>query len=88
MREKELEQVLEEALSACIDEGRALDDVLREHVAYRGRLEPLLITALEAYDSLQSEHPAPASIDRGLVRFLSDAKVRRDIRHLQNGRKN
>jgi hypothetical protein len=88
MREKELEQVLEEALSACIEEGRSLEDVLREHVAYRGRLEPLLITALETYDALQSERPTQAAMDEGLARFLSDARVRRDIRFLRDDRKN
>ena len=87
MREKELEQVLEEALSACIEEGRSVEDVLLEHVAYRGRLEPLLMTALEAYDAFQAENPSRSSVDRGLDRFLSDAKARRDIRYLSKGKR-
>jgi hypothetical protein len=88
MREKEIEEVLEEALSACIEEGRSLDEVLREHVAYRGRLEPLLIAALDTYDALQAERPKPAAMEEGLARFLADARVRRDIRFLKADRNN
>jgi hypothetical protein len=88
MRENELEEVLEQALSACINEGRSLDDVLREHVAWRGRLEPLLITALETYEALQSEAPSRRAMDEGLARFLSDARLRRDITFLRENRKN
>ena len=86
MREKELEQVLEEALSACIEEGRSIEDVLVEYAAYRGTLEPLLITALESYDALQGENP-PSQVDQRLERFLQNARARDDVRFLRTGRK-
>jgi hypothetical protein len=83
MREKKLEQVLEEALSAYIEEGRPLDDILREYAAYRGHLEPLMQTAIETYETLQREDPSAWSMGDGLERFLEAARARADIRYLQ-----
>jgi len=86
MREKELEQVLEEALSACIEDGRSIEDVLAEYAAYRGTLEPLLVTALDTYDALQGENP-PTAVDERLERFLQNARARDDVRYLRGERK-
>lgn len=80
MKEKKLEQVLEEALSAYIDEGRPIDEILREHAAYRGRLEPLLETAIASYEVFQSQQPSASARERGLTRFLSDARARAQLR--------
>jgi hypothetical protein len=80
MKEKKLEQVLEEALSAYIDDGRTVEDILREHAAYRGRLEPLLETAIATFEAFQAEHPSVASREHGLTRFLSDALARQRLR--------
>ncbi len=82
MKEKKLELVLEEALSAYIEDGRTIDDIMREHAAYRGRLEPLLHTAIEAYEEFQARHPSTAARQRGLARFLADARARASLRSL------
>ena len=82
MKEKKLEQVLEEALSAYIEGGRTREDILCEHAAYRGHLEPLLSTAIETYEEFQARHPSTAAQQRGLARFLADARARASLRSL------
>jgi hypothetical protein len=76
MRERKLDEVFEESLTAYLDEGRSVEDSLRLYPEFRGELEPLLRTALAVSVGFQSYSPPAAVQERGLARFLSDARGR------------
>lgn len=82
MKMRRLDEILEECLTAYLDQGRSVEESLQLHSAYRGQLEPLLRTALEVSSTFQSYSPPDRSQERGLARFLSDARARKNLRTL------
>jgi hypothetical protein len=85
MSTRRLEEILEECLSAYLDGRRSVEESLSLYPFYAAELEPLLRTATEINTTLNSYSP-PAHVQRrGLNRFLSDARARRNIRALQVG---
>ncbi len=80
MRVKRLEGILEECVSAHIEGRRSLEESLSLYPGLRSELEPLLRTALELKGAYQSASPTPAAQQRGLARFLSDARARRNLK--------
>jgi hypothetical protein len=83
MRVRKLEEVLEESLSAYLHQGRSVEESLRLYPEFRGELEPLLRTAIQVSDTFQSFDPPLAVQQRGLARFLSDARGRARLNSLR-----
>ena len=83
MRVRKLEEVLEESLSAYLDHGRPVEESLRLYPEFRGQLEPLLRTAIQVSDSFQTFDVPLAVQQRGLARFLSDARGRARLNSLR-----
>lgn len=83
MSARRLEEILEECLSAYLDGRRSIDESLSLYPAYRAELEPLLRTATSINYAVSSFSPPQHVQQRGLHRFLSDARVRRDLKTLQ-----
>jgi hypothetical protein len=85
MKANRFEEVLEECLSAHLEGRRSVEESLALYPALRPDLEPLLRTAAGVSDRLQSFAP-PANVrDRGLQRFLADARARQRVRVLAGG---
>jgi hypothetical protein len=83
MRERKLDEVFEESLTAYLEEGRSVEDSLLLYPEFRGELEPLLRTALEVSAGFQAFSPPVAVQERGLARFLSDARGRARLNDLR-----
>jgi hypothetical protein len=79
-RAKRLEEILEECVSAHLEGRRSLEQSLSLYPALRSELEPLLRTAIDLRATFQNTGPSPAAQQRGLARFLSDARARRNLK--------
>jgi hypothetical protein len=76
MREKRLERVFEDCLSACLEGRRTIADCLSLYPSLADRLEPVLRTALEVSDAFQEYSPPPHVAEQGLYRFQLAAETR------------
>jgi len=81
MRRGELEEILEECLSALLEGRRSVEESLSLYPAWRGRLEPLL-RAAEEIAAAFDETPRPQARERGLQRFLEAARTGRRLREI------
>lgn len=80
MSTRRLEEILEECVSAYLDGRRSIEESLSLYPSVSRDLEPLLRTAAGVAGSLQHYNPPAHIQQRGLNRFLSDARARRSIR--------
>lgn len=83
MSTRRLEEVLEECLSAYLDGRRSIEQNLSLYPSLAPELEPLLRTATRVSSTLGQYTPPRPVQQRGLNRFLSDARVRRDLEVLK-----
>ncbi len=85
MSTRRLEEILEECLSAYLDGRRSVEESLRLYPTYAPELEPILRTATSINTTLNSYSPPAHVQERGLHRFLSDARARRNMASLSVG---
>lgn len=85
MSARRLEEILEECLSAYLDGRRSIEESLSLYPFYASQLEPMLRTATGINFALNSYSPPAHVQQRGLNRFLSDARARRNMKSLQVG---
>ena len=85
MSARRLEEILEECLSAYLDGRRSIEESLSRYPSYASELEPMLRTATGINFALNSYSPPAHVQQRGLNRFLSDARARRNMKSLQVG---
>jgi hypothetical protein len=85
MSTRRLEEILEECLSAYLDGRRSVEESLSLYPFYASELEPMLRTATGINYTLNSYSPPAHVQQRGLHRFLSDARARRNLRALKVG---
>ena len=83
MSARRLEEILEECLSAYLDGRRSIEESLSLYPALAPDLEPLLRTVTQLNTTLGEYNPPRHVQQRGLNRFLSDARVRRDLKALE-----
>lgn len=76
MKQRRLNEVLEECLAACLEGRRTVEESLSLYPSLSDHLEPLLRTALSVADSFQDYTPPPYVRERGLQRFLASARTR------------
>ena len=82
MRQKRLDRVLEECLTAYLEGRRSIEECLSLYPSLSDRLEPLLRAAVFVNDSFQFETPPSYIRERGLQRFLASARSRARARAL------
>lgn len=82
-RAKRLEEILEECVSAHLEGRRSLEQSLSLYPALRSELEPLLRAAIGLRSAFQQTGPSPVAQQRGLARFLSDARARRNLKNFR-----
>jgi hypothetical protein len=85
MSARRLEEILEECLSAYLDGRRSVEESLSLYPFYASELEPMLRTATGISYALNSYSPPLHVQQRGLQRFLSDARARRNLKALKVG---
>lgn len=76
MKQRRLDEVLEECLAACLEGRRTVEESLSLYPSLSNHLEPLLRTALSVADSFQDYNPPSYVRERGLQRFLAAARIR------------
>lgn len=69
-------------MTAHLEGRRSLEESLALYPGLRSELEPLLRTTVDVSGAFQSVSPAPAAVQRGLNRFLSDARARQRLKAL------
>jgi hypothetical protein len=79
------EEILEECLSAYLEGRRSIEESLSLYPSYASDLEPLLRAAIRISDALAAESPPAHVHERGLQRFLSDSRARRNLAALHLG---
>lgn len=82
MRQRRLEEILEECLAAYLAGRRSIEQSLSLYPAVATELEPLLRTATSFSERLQAYTPPQHIRQRGLHRFLSDARSRRSLKSI------
>jgi len=85
MSTRRLEEILEECVSAYLEGRRSIEESLSLYPAFAAQLEPLLRTAAGVNYTFGSYSPPAHVENRGLNRFLSDARARRNMRALRVG---
>ena len=80
MSTRRLEEILEECVSAYLDGRRSIEESLSLYPSYADELGPLLRTAAGVNYTLGSYSPPAHVQQRGLNRFLSDARSRRSLK--------
>lgn len=85
MSTRRLEEILEECVSAYLDGRRSIEESLSLYPAVASELEPLLRTAAGVASRLSKYSPPAHVQQRGLNRFLLDARARRNLRALEMG---
>jgi hypothetical protein len=85
MNARRLEEAFEECVTACLEGRRSIDESLSLYPAFAAELAPLLRTAVRLSDSFQKATPPARVQERGLQRFLADARARRRLRELTAG---
>ena len=85
MNARRLEEAFEECVTAYLEGRRSIEQSLSLYPAFAAELAPLLHTAVRLSDGFQKVS-APARVqERGLQRFLADARARRRLRELTAG---
>jgi hypothetical protein len=82
MKQRRLDEVLEECLTACLAGRRTVEESLSLYPSLSDHIEPLLRTALSVADSFQDYNPPSYVRERGLQRFLASARARTRARAL------
>jgi hypothetical protein len=82
MSTRRLEEILEECLRAYLERGRSIEESLSLYPSYADELDPLLRTAVGITYTLGTQTPPAYVQQRGLHRFLNEARVRRSLRDL------
>lgn len=77
MRERKLEEILEECLAAYLEGRRTIDESLSLYPSLADRLEPILRTAATVSDSFAPVSPPTDAMEQGRRRFLARAAERR-----------
>jgi hypothetical protein len=85
MNARRLEEAFEECVTACLEGRRSIDESLSLYPSFAAELAPLLRTAVRLSDSFQKVSPPARVQERGLQRFLADARARRRLRELTAG---
>jgi len=83
MSTRRLEEILEECLSAYLEGRRSIAESLSLYPSVADQLEPLLRTATSISANFGDYVPPQHIQQRGLHRFLSDARVRRNLKTLK-----
>lgn len=83
MSARRLEEILEECLSAYLDGRRSVEESLSLYPSFAPQLEPLLRTATSINTTLNAYSPPAHVQERGLHRFLSDARARQNLKSLK-----
>jgi hypothetical protein len=83
MSTRRLEEILEECLSAYLDGRRSVEESLSLYPSFSRELEPLLRTATSINATLDTVTPPAHVQERGLHRFLSDARARNSLKALK-----
>jgi hypothetical protein len=76
MKAKRLDEVLDDCLSAYLEDRRSIEESLSLYPALRPELEPLLRTAVEVADTFRESSPPESVEERGRQEFLTSASVR------------
>src|SRR5213593_4149977 len=76
MQARRLDEVLNECLSAYLEDRRSVDESLSLYPALRHEREPLLWTAVEVADTFNQSSPPDHVEERGRQEFLTSASVR------------
>ena len=85
MNARRLEEAFEECVTAYLEGRRSIEESLSLYPAFAAELAPLLRTAVRLSDSFQKVSPPARMQERGLQRFLADARARRRLRELTAG---
>ncbi len=85
MNARRLEEAFEECVTAYLEGRRSIEESLSLYPAFAAELAPLLRTAVRLSDSFQKVSPPARVQERGLQRFLADARARRRLRELTAG---
>ncbi len=85
MNARRLEEIFEECVTAYLEGRRSIEQSLSLYPAYADELGPLLRTAVRYSESFQKVTPPARAQERGLQRFLADARARRNVRSLTRG---
>jgi hypothetical protein len=85
MSARRLEEIFEECVTAYLEGRRSIEQSLSLYPAYADELAPLLRTAIRFSESFQKITPPARAQERGLQRFLADARARRNFRNLTAG---
>lgn len=85
MNARRLEEAFEECVTAYLEGRRSVEESLSLYPAFADELAPLLRTAVRLSDSFQKVSPPARVQERGLQRFLADARARRRLRELTAG---
>src|SRR5258708_2015150 len=75
--EVRLQKAFDECVTAYLERRRSIEDSLYLYPAFADELAPLLRTASWLSDSFQKVTPPARVQERGLQRFLADARARR-----------
>src|SRR6266542_2947049 len=76
MKAKRHDEVLDDCLSAYLEDRRSIEESLSLYPALRDELEPLLRTAVEVADTFRESSPPEPVEERGRQEFLTSASVR------------
>ncbi len=85
MSARRLEEIFEECVTDYLEGRRSIEQSLSLYPALADELAPLLRTAVRLSDSFQKVSPPARVQERGLQRFLADARARRRLRELTEG---
>jgi hypothetical protein len=85
MNARRLDEAFEECVTAYLERRRSIEESLSLYPAFAAELAPLLRTAVRLSDSFQKISPPARVQERGLQRFLADARARRRLRDLTAG---
>ncbi len=85
MNARRLEEAFEECVAAYLEGRRSIDESLSLYPAFADELAPLLRTAVRLSESFQKVSPPARVQERGLQRFLADARARHRLRELTAG---
>jgi hypothetical protein len=85
MNARRLDEAFEECVTAYLERRRSIEESLSLYPAFAAELAPLLRTAVRLSDSFQKISPPARVQERGLQRFLADARARSRLRELTEG---
>jgi hypothetical protein len=85
MNARRLEEAFEECVAAYLEGRRSIEESLSLYPEFTDELAPLLRTAVRLSESFQKVSPPARVQERGLQRFLADARARRRLRELTAG---